>query len=354
MKFKINELFFMVAFFLLQLNYVIASSTFYYLFESKEYVFQMLSYSSMTLLLITYLTSRITYKDLLKLIPIFIYYFYIRNGIIVILMMMILASKDLILKKILKYILYLNIFFVLIILCLYFLGVAPESLVDSFRMKNGIRIDRIHPGFRNPNSFAMILANIQVLYLCVYNKKNFKLKNIIILIISYFIYKMTGSRTMFLCNTTFIFLNILDVKDFIYKYIIAILLLLLPIISYVLPKVFVGTYIDKLSSGRLRNWNIHIEDTGVSLFGKGSLSIEGLQLDNSYLRIMLIFGLVNLCIFMYMYIRAYRRNLFNYQKIKNLNILIYFMIYGYFESILILPSINFSLLLLSRADEKDL
>lgn len=280
-------------------------------------------------LLVHIITQTREYKasDILRIVVItcilIISCFFSKTHSNLVLFFLIFSIKEVDTKKLVKFDIKIKIIFLIIIVCLYYMGFTE----NYYLYRNGIR--RSSMGFSHPNKFGTILFSIYCEYIYLKNKHiNIKAFFGITLAISFAIYYFCDSRTsiittilLFLLIVVHKYYNIFNI-NLIKKIFVNIFTILL-IISYILGVTYnrnnkVYMLVDNLLSTRIKSANIFLNNYNVNLFGNElDFSEEAakknhvgkLILDNAYIRILLNYGLIYTIAFGYMYILLMKKSL---------------------------------------------
>lgn len=164
-------------------------------------------------------------------------------------------------------------------------------------------------GFSNANSLGLIVMCLTIEFIYLYIKKINLLGFFILILINVYVYQISLSRTSFFCSMLMIVFSLIyKYTPFLKSKIIQFsLLLAVPIIFYLgifLPYAYnrndkILLWLDDLFSGRLIMGHYYINEYGFSLFGttiKQRLFVSNYHdpflIDNTYLRIMIQFGVI--------------------------------------------------------------
>ena len=195
-------------------------------------------------------------------------------------------------------------------------------------------------GFIHPNTVFLFFLPIAFAGYYLYGEKlTYK---IILLISSFILYILSGSRTGFIIVLLLLVLNIIIQKKNVLKF-----KKILPylFIAFTVLSIFIGikygndtnNVITKALSNRPYFWNLYIENNLMfSLIG--NQEIEGYFIDNFYILLLVGYGIIGYLIYMYLYYKSLKIMKPN----KKIIIIIFlFLIYGLFESNTIIASIQF-------------
>lgn len=219
---------------------------------------------------------------------------------------------------------FTSLFCMLIIVFLYyFLGFNSRFDTTIWRPNQGL-VNRKSLGFTHPNQFMIKVLSIYFFGLLSFRKKISY--SIIFTTITYFLYAITKSRTVFLIilvsSILVIFIYALGLQNIRFNKNIIFLLSLSPIlmlvISICISCFFANTKIDTYFSGRLII-NKYFLDSGIGFLGNNSLSNE--TFDNSYIQMLLSSGLLFYILYSFIWIEAFK-------KIKSIDIFNIIALFG--------------------------
>lgn len=278
------------------------------------------------------------------------------------------GAKGVSIKQSIKSILYSQILSVGFIFILAYMGIIENT--TYLRSNGGIRYSM---GFDHPNTFAARILQIEIIYFYLRNKKINLLDSILIFLISYISYMWTNSRTALYMTILIVMYIILYVvfKRFnikrIFNYLFSKLIKLSPIgflgilillinfnkIIPTLDNFISGTLLSRvnLMGQYLQNYKIKLFGQVLEITYKNKdiySTTDFFTLDNSYLYLLLGFGIVNFTLFFLAYIKSIK-----ILRSKGDNFAIYsiilFFIFGLFETMFIRFSFNFTLVFLFYA-----
>ena len=253
-------------------------------------------------------------------------------------------------KKILKVYFITQVILYGTVVILNKIGIIKSVYI--YRRLNGIITQRESLGFNHPNIAYRIYFNIIVTYLLIRNKKIKNIELIFISVISFLMYMVTDSRNGLICSILvilfiFIFKNIkINKITNMIKYVF----LLLFIISFIVTNFYdnnitILKMINNITSNRLYAINMYLENINLSLFGHAKI-INNVAFDNFYMYILCLFGIISVIIY-----GRYYRKLYEVFIEKRLIIEIIVttivLIYGLFESSIMYPYSNITLLLIT-------
>ena len=238
-------------------------------------------------------------------------------------------------EKFLKYFFISSIFLFCVTLFLNSIGFLPNNII--VRIENGEYTYRSNLGFYGANSLFLCMYPIIVSFLALYyvDKKLTKKKILIfltILVLSVYFYEKTDCRAgilsvffvLTLCNCKKLYSY--KITKFIAKYYYVIFL----VISLFCALYFgntTTTILNRLSSGRMYYWNYYIRNTGLSFFG--TPAIQGIPLDNLYLHLLYVYGMVFTILYLFV-IFIVSKKVLNSRKL--IFIILSFAFYSFFEN----------------------
>lgn len=234
-------------------------------------------------------------------------------------------------KNSIKVFLKINIICFILVLASYFIFKFNKSCDTTiWRITANAIFQRYSLGFEHANQAMFCWFGIALGFLSLSNKKNVFKISIAIGGITFFIYKLTVSRTAMLVIylviiLLIVFRNILEKKlPNILKILLGMFPIILSFISFMSIYLQKYEYLNSLFSGRFALYRQYFDIAGFNLFGNEYIE-KYAMLDNSYLHTFLskgiIFSFIYL-IFMYCLIR----------KAKNITICDSIIILGYFIS----------------------
>lgn len=205
----------------------------------------------------------------------------------------IFALKDLNINKVVRNTFFIKSFMFITTICLSLTNVIENQFMDGER-------NRYYLGYFHPNMAMTFFLSI-LLDWCIIRKEKFKWTDAIIMIIlSTILYKLTDSRTSFMCILMLIISMILY-KTKVFKSILELvavpLLLVLCVFSVTIPFWYNQNYsfftnIDKILSWRLAFIKeVYEYIGGYNLFGNNVDDIPR-SMDNGYFYIIIIYGIV--------------------------------------------------------------
>lgn len=275
------------------------------------------------------------------------------------------GAKGISIKSSIKSILYSQILSVGFIFILAYMGIIEN--ITYLRSNGGIRYSM---GFDHPNTFAARILQIEIIYLYLRNKKINLLDSIILFSLGYMPYNYSNSRTAFYITILIVMYSVLYIvfkkfnikKLFIFLFsklikispigVIGILVLLINFNKIIpaLGKFFSGTILSRvnLMGQYLQNYKINLFGQVLEITYKNKdiySTTDFFTLDNSYLYLLLSFGMVNFIIFFLAYIKSIKV-LWSKDDYFAIYSIILFFIFGLFETMFIRFSFNFTLVFL--------
>lgn len=292
------------------------------------------------------------------------------NPTIFILFLFIINSRSIHLKKFVLFDCKLKTFFLLLIVGLYFLG-----FTNNYIMYRDSGIIRSSMGFSHPNIFGAFVFSIYCEYLYINHQK---LRTIFLiflsLLVTFIISYFSDSRgsylsVILLCGMVLfyrfpifkVFDNKLVKTAINYSFVIFALFSVFLSLKYV-PTSNFFLKLDSILSGRIKFGNMFLNDYSIKLLGN-RLHLVGtyeahltgqrsLILDNSYIKLILQYGVIPFLIFMISYIKTSK---IMYNKSDYVFVIIFFIyaIRGLTENILFGLYGNIFLLYLSKTFFKE-
>jgi len=282
-------------------------------------------------------------------------YFLSKDNIILKAIMLIIASKDINFKKFIKFDLVIKVIFCFIIIIFSQIGIAENYVI--LRADGTIRQSL---GFSHPNALAAYWLSICCDYIYLAFNKNKIIKLFICTIITFIIGYITDSRTVIICVSLMIILLLYN--NYLNNKIIKKIVIFLPYLLFALSLSSAYLYkssdliknIDRSLSKRIYYTEQYLQKYDINLFGQKIETVSTVQsrllsispqiLDNSYIVLLLKFGIILL--FCSCLLLSLRLKLSYRERDKLLIIiLIIFMIVGLFENWLI--KINYNPFILS-------
>lgn len=298
-------------------------------------------------------------------------FFVSKDGTFIILLLLIFASKDILFDDIVKKDFYIKLILVLFMLVMYLSGLTSEYVI--YRDNS----ERRSFGFSHPNVFGFIIVMIAIEYIFIHREK-LKLVHLIPGILAIFIINIfSDSRSSTLLMIIIIIMCILDkincskiIYNKLVKQIIKNSFVIFTLISLVITFLFykntkIGIFFNEFFSGRISFILEFLQKYKINLFGNDLLLISTelskitgkgfLILDNSFILILLHYGIIVYLIISYLFNKSFE---FAYKQKDTLTICILFslIIYATMESYLFKSVYNVFILYFSnviyRRDEK--
>ena len=262
--------------------------------------------------------------------------------------LMIIASKDIPIKKIVRFIMRMNIVFLTSIIFIYFLClILGRVSMAQVREVDGQVVFRHQFFFRNANGFSMYFIFTVLMYVYLKYEEISKTKIYSILVIaSVFIYIFPNTRTVCILSAVFVLFDLLKERKII-KWICGnafVLCFAATVIFLVIfiknPYSSIGAVVNALMNGRLTMVAGALELYDVTLLGQEivnekvfspRLGYYKLYLDNFYGMLVIRYGIIMTVIFGYYFIKTGKKLLRNNQWIEMLLFALVF-IFGLSES----------------------
>lgn len=265
------------------------------------------------------------------------------------------ASKNIDIKKLLKYTFYCAVVLYIAIIISSQLGIRQNIHIQITRMTGQVA-ERYGLGFEHPNQLHMYYFIIVLMGIYVYYEKLTWRSLLVVQIINFILYKFSVSRTGMLSvvGLSIVYL-IFRQRDYLNKKISRLAAWVFPLCAFVcifLSKIYTGNVIEviinKLLQGRVSNSNYFMGKYGDSLFGRNfTSSNKSLILDNSYVILWLKFGILFTVILCILYYIAVKKMIKQGDRADLLCVLM-FACYGITEGFLSNIFRNFSLLFLAN------
>lgn len=326
-------------------------------------------------LIMTYLFQNPIYKikEILIILLIFLItilsYSNASDNIILKSFLLIIAFKDINFKKFIKYDFILKILFSLIVITFSKFGISENYVI--LRADGTIRQSL---GFSHPNALAAYWLSIMCDYTYLYFNKSIGVKLIVCAILTLIIGNITDSRTVIICIVFMCLLFLM--KKYLNKKIIKKVIVTLPILLFSLSLYSGIMYnssnliknIDIVLSKRIYYTEQFISKYDIKLLGQEIETVSTLEsralnippsiLDNSYIILLLKFGLLVLIMFLVLLALKIKES-YKYNDIKLVIVLLIFIISGVFEAWLIKVNYNpfilaFSTLIYGLKNKKDM
>ncbi|WP_338658620.1 hypothetical protein [Paraclostridium sordellii] len=262
------------------------------------------------------------------------------------------------LKKIIKYLFFT--YSTLLIIIFIFSNLNIISNIKFYRPDESDKV-RYALGMIHPNTFYIYYFVCISAYL--YTQENItNLKRLIILLISYYIYNLTDSRTGFTMIICLIFIDYLLCKSYIinnkfFRVIIINLFSILTLISYFFTIFFnpmnpVFKFLDSVLSHRINLMKKFYDIYGINIWGNlvqyksienGIIVNEHMILDNTYMYLLIDMGIIFTVLICILYYKLLKQ-LFKMNLNKEISIIVIYIIFAFSERLTLLQY-NFSILM---------
>lgn len=314
-----------------------------------------LEYISIVLLFTVFLIQSKNYKvkslllSLLLVILSLVTCYYSKDRNMLKLVILILAFKDIDFDDFIKKDFTFKFILVLFVILCYFLNFTDNILV----YREGILRNSF--GFSHPNKLGLYLMMMCMDLFYIKREKSLVFPSIFSLITCLFIYLFVDSRTnlivILLCALTIFmnkFLKNKIVENPISNFFAKHLFILLAILSFIVSYKFsfcnhILATLNQILSNRLSLNHYFLDAYPINLLGNEVITTKYLILDNSYINILLRFGLIFL-IFMYINFNSITKRLYKEKKYILIIIFVILLFYGFSESFLYKVSANAFLL----------
>ncbi len=327
--------------------------------DEKSTVYMLLAGCSLICLMIKLWNETHTQREIITDIIVvgFALLLYMNSKAITILMLaaFLVASKNIDVKRVIKYNLYFSIvLYITVIICSQ-IGIKQNVYVQIKRMTGQVA-DRYSLGFEHPNQLHMYFFFIVLMWLYIYYEKVTIRTIVIMQVINIALYKFSVSRTgaLSVIGVSVVYL-IFRQRDFLNKKISQLMAFVFPLCtlaSVVLAKIYTGNTIEliinKLLQGRVSNSHYFMNKYGNHLFGKNFTSgSKSMILDNSYVILWLKFGILFTVVLCILYYVAVKKMIKQSNRAAILCVTM-FAFYGITEGFLSNIFMNFSLLFLGN------
>lgn len=335
LKFLLNQLEKFIIFLAILFKYLLNAGI------SQNYLY-ILIIIMMILTLTSLYKKKLTKKQLLKcliLLLISAYFVFVNkdvNFLISFLLALVCYAKDE--KQFIKVFFISSIILYIITIILGCLNILESHNLYRFT-EDGIKI-RYSLGFIHPNSVFLFFLPISFAGYYLYGEKlTYK---IILLMSSITLYILSGSRTGFAIIIMLLFLNIIIKERNVIK-----IKKLLPhlFIAFTIVSIFIAikygddinNFVTEVLSNRPYFWKQYV-DNDLMFTLVGNHEIDGYIIDNFYILLLVGYGVIGYTIYMYSYYKSLKIMPPNR---KIMIIIFLFLIYGLFESNVIIGSIQF-------------
>lgn len=318
-----------------------------------------LFYGSIGLLLIQFLLIK---KHNITELAIFLtscaLYVFTKEGAILVLILLAISIKDIDDRYVVKNYLIMNAMFIIAFVLIG--NFLPDLIKISdlhYRLKDGIYVARNCFGLHNPNLIFFYTIGIYAAYIFLRFDEYNMMDRAILLLVTLFIYKITLSRTGLLTMIAALvlveILKCIDLKKHTkISFLVKISPILLLIGSVAIGMLFSkNELLNKVLASRPRYWNIYLNQEGnfLSLFGNSYSSIikQANPLDNSYVYLTVMLGLVSVVFFMVLLYKGLDILIKKDQK-KYITVITMFLVYSFAENILFEAGFNFTIVFLIK------
>lgn len=319
----------------------------------------LLFYGSIALLFLQFIIRK---KHNITEILIFMFacilYILTREGSILVLILLSISIRDINDKYVVKSYMILNLMFILACMLLGSLAQHIAQIPEvHYRLIEGRYVARETFGFANPNSIFLFLLPVFAGYIFLRFDKYNNIDRILLVSTVLYMYINTRSKTGCLAIIgALILLEILRFVDLKNNKFIQYIIKLSPII-FLIGSILIGTLFknsdlfNKILSSRPKHWYAYLIEDGsmFTLFGNNysELVKTSHPLDNSYIYIIAMLGIVSLIFFMYLLYRGLDIFIKNNQK-KYIVVVMLFLVYSLAENILLEAGYNFAIILLIK------
>ena len=283
-----------------------------------------------------------------------------REGAILLIVLLAVAAKRLDDNYIVKNYLIISVIFLIAVILIFNLFPWLEGNQEvHYRYIKDIDslVPRMEYGLGNPNAVFYHMITIYAAYIFL-RFKNYNLIDRLILFGSvFFIYKTTYSRTGLITIIAGLvvveIIRLVDIKNFKPLSILAkISPIILTFVSVILGLVFYNNNaVNRILASRPKYWHIYLSQEGNFLkpFGNSYDAIvkSANPLDNSYVYIISILGLVAFVLFMYILYKGIGSFIENDKKAQ-LVVLAMFLIYSFAENLLLEAAFSFGIVLVIK------
>lgn len=310
---------------------------------------KLLTNISMAVILFAFILQLKKYKlnELIKVLVLlflsFIFIFISNNYLLLKLMLIVLISKNIDINKKISYDIKLRIFFMLIMILLFNLGIAEDTIAYyNGKIRHSI-------GFSNPNVLGLhtFILCLELLYI---NRNRLSIPKVLIYTAIMLVSNIySGSRTAlylyFISTFLFylykhnkkIFSNSLIKKLIIYSPIITSLIIFLSY-SFYINNFSIGISLDKIMSGRLYNINFFANKYDLTLFGT-DISVANKSCDTAIVYMLFAFGYVGCMLYLLGFTKLFKV-LYSKNKIGIVIIMFAFILYGMSEKLWLFADCN--------------
>ena len=348
MKIKTNNLFFYVGYLSILFSFMFSKV---YIISKGYKTFQNVAIVLLTLNILIQ-SKKYTRKQFMIIylltIVLFISYYFTKSNALILVWLLITSSKNIKIKEFCKYDLIFRTLFLCIVVCLYFMG-----FTENYFMYRNNGMLRSSMGLSHPNDFGAYMMILCLEYFYIKQKK-LKLLDYSFLLLSLLLMRhFSDSRTSEICIILFftilIFNKVSKYKlfenknfQFIIKYIFIILFLLILGMSLLYKNNSrIAIIANNVFSNRIRLSSYTLENYKVKLFGNNIKFVttkealltgkKAFILDNSYMHILMVYGVIVFIVFAYASYLLNKKMLIEKQYLL-LSIFIVLYFYGFNET----------------------
>lgn len=244
-------------------------------------------------------------------------------------------------KQIIKNFLKASIICYIFVITFYLLGITKN--IQFIRIEGNVIRNSL--GFEHVNQTFLFLLPIQLCLYLLYSKKR-AFVNSIIIIVSTILFIFTDCRTGYACTIIFIIIYNIPfiINNNISNKIIKWLFIIFTLLSIFIANRYGDNGANKINSLlSLRPYYLkeYIDQENLINISGGNFK-KSIPLDNIYIFLLEEKGIIVYLIYVYIYIYSFNK-FKNSTKYKT--VIIVFLIYGLFEAYIILPGINFIMIL---------
>lgn len=227
----------------------------------------------------------------------------------------------------------------LIITGIVFALVGMGYIESNVYIREGmVNVVRNSVGYAHPNTLGVYCFVLISLWMLLYNEIDLKIKLIVSVLVSYFIFKVTNSRTSIILNLFFLFLCIISQKISLSKIKKGGVMVIIGVSGFNVVSAMCDTSIisnlNYILNSRLSLGASYFRVYGIHLFGQPIQSIVSESnywyLDSGWLKLLLSFGLIAFILYLCLSIILCKNTIDK----RIIIILIVFSIYGMMENVL--------------------
>lgn len=247
------------------------------------------------------------------------------NNNLFIMVLFIFAMKQIDFNKLVRYDLKLKIFFMISVVILYVMGCT-----DTFYMYRDDGTIRSSMGFSHPNVFGAYVFSIYCEYIYIYRNKNKTIINLLVtvtafLLVNYFC-DSRGSSYSILILFILVTYKKIDLFGIMNKKIVKAIFIGLVFLGTIFSYMIASNYnkndsfkysVNRMLSGRISSAKYFIENYDIKMFGNEIKTVSTRQametgksailLDNSYIKLLVQFGILSYLIFTINFSKAVNR-----------------------------------------------